>query len=65
LTGVAEKSKLRFQKLRLASQTIKDIDIESGAQGRLSFVLENRELKVFDRSSQASCLPEDIMALFR
>jgi hypothetical protein len=65
LADVAERSKLRFQKLKVALQIIKDIVMKSGAQGRLSFVLENRELKVYDRSNQASCLPADIMAHFR
>ncbi|KIM82257.1 hypothetical protein PILCRDRAFT_71145 [Piloderma croceum F 1598] len=65
LADVAVKSKLRFQKLRLALQVIKNTIIESGAQGRLSLVLENRELVVFNRRSEASCLPKDIMALFQ
>lgn len=65
LADVAVKSKLRFQKLRLALQVIKNTVVESGAQGRLSLVLENRELVVFNRRSEASCLPKDIMALFQ
>jgi hypothetical protein len=65
LADVAVRSKLRFQKLRLALQVIKNIVIKSGAQGRLSLVLENRELVVFNRRSEASCLPKDIMALFQ
>jgi len=54
LADVVEKSKARFLRLRLALQIIKDMVIESGVQGRLSFVLENRELRVFGRTSQAN-----------
>jgi hypothetical protein len=65
LADIAEQSKHRFKKLRLALQTIKDLVVESGIRGRLSFVLENRELKVYERSSRASCLPDDIMSSFQ
>lgn len=64
MAEVARKSKVRFQRLRDALQTMKDMVIAAGPQGRLSFVLENKELKVFDRESQSSFLTDDVMTLF-
>lgn len=60
----AEKSKSRFERLRDALKIIKDIVLEAGPEGRLSFVIEDKELKVFDRESQNSLLRRDDMALF-
>jgi hypothetical protein len=65
LDDTVERTKPRLQKLRIALQTIKDMVIESGVGGRLSFVLEDHELKVYERKSQASCLPDDILAHFQ
>ena len=65
LAEIAEKSKVRFERLRDALRTIKDIVVDAGLQGRLSFVLERGELKVYDRASKKSCLPSDAMALFK
>ncbi|KZP03187.1 hypothetical protein FIBSPDRAFT_688699, partial [Athelia psychrophila] len=61
---VAEKSNVKFERLRGALQTIKDIVVKAGPKGRLSFVLEGKELQVYDRESQSSCLTTDAMALF-
>ncbi|KAF7976192.1 hypothetical protein HWV62_7364 [Athelia sp. TMB] len=64
LATVAEQSKLRFARLGNALKTIKNIVVEAGPAGRLSFVLENKELIVYERESQKSCLPADAMSLF-
>jgi hypothetical protein len=64
LKVVAEKSKVKFERLRDALQTIKDIVVKAGPEGRLSFVLEDKELQVYDRESPSSCLTTDAMALF-
>ncbi|KAF7976193.1 hypothetical protein HWV62_7366 [Athelia sp. TMB] len=64
LAEIAEKSKVRFERLRDALRTIKNIVVNAGLQGRLSFVLERGELKVYDRESKKSCLPPGAMALF-
>lgn len=64
LKEVAEKSKIRFERLRDALQAIKDIVVKAGPEGRLSFVLEGKELQVYARESQSSCLTTDAMALF-
>lgn len=61
---VAEKSNVKFEPLKCALQTIKDIVVKAGPKGRLSFVLEGKELQVYDRESQSSCLTTDAMALF-
>ncbi|KZP29280.1 hypothetical protein FIBSPDRAFT_927058 [Athelia psychrophila] len=64
MAEVAERSKVRFGRLRDALQAIKDMVVAAGPNGRLSFVVENKELKVFDRDSQSSFLKADVMALF-
>ena len=64
LATVAEQSKIRFARLGTALKTIKNIVVEAGPAGRLSFVLENKELMVYERESQKSCLPADAISLF-
>ena len=61
---VAENFKVKFSRLRDALRTIKDIVIKAGPEGRLSFVVEDKELKVYVRQGQDSSLPLDAMALF-
>jgi hypothetical protein len=53
-----------LHKLRQALGTIKDIVVKHGESGRLSLVCQGGELKVYERSSQVSCLPEDILKNF-
>jgi hypothetical protein len=53
-----------LKKLRRALKTIQQIVVQSGQRGRLSLVCQGNELRVFERSSQDSFLPDDIMQRF-
>lgn len=53
-----------LQKLRAALDVIKAVVVKHGQRGRLTLVCRDGELQVFERISQASCLPEDVMARF-
>jgi len=54
----------RFKKLRHALDVIKELVLKHGEKGRLSLVCEDSELRVYERVSQDSCLPDDILARF-
>lgn len=53
-----------LKKLRRVLDTIKTLVIKHGQGGRLSLVCQGRVLKVFERTSQDSCLPDEIKKLF-
>jgi hypothetical protein len=53
-----------LKKLRRALEIIKEIVMESGQRGRLSLVCQGGVLKVFERTSQESCLPQEVMERF-
>lgn len=50
-----------FRKLRAALKTIQDLVVEHGERGRLSLVFRDGSLEVFERRTQASCLPEEML----
>lgn len=50
--------------LRLLLDVIKELVVKHGKSGRLSLVCQGGELKVYKRSNEDSCLPEDILARF-
>ncbi|KAF5382621.1 hypothetical protein D9615_002760 [Tricholomella constricta] len=53
-----------FKKLRRALDIIKELVIKHGERGRLSLVCQGGVLQVFERTSQASCLPDDVLQKF-
>ncbi|KAJ7162824.1 hypothetical protein C8R46DRAFT_1101622 [Mycena filopes] len=53
-----------LKKLRVALDTIKAIVVEHGQRGRLTLVFRGGKLQVFERTSEASCLPDEVMARF-
>jgi hypothetical protein len=53
-----------LKKLRRVLDIIKYIVIKHGEQGRLSLVCKGGVLKIFQRASQVSCLPEEMLGLF-
>jgi len=53
-----------LKKLRRTLEVIQKIVVQGGQRGRLSLVCQNGELMVFKRSSQASCLPDEMMERF-
>lgn len=53
-----------LRKLRRLLDVIKALVIKHGERGRLSLVCTAGELKVYERTGQASCLPDECMELF-
>lgn len=64
LEGVTQRTKDSLKRLREGLRVIKDLVVENRMEGRLSFVLEDRQLKMYKRSSQNSCLPPAVMQSF-
>jgi hypothetical protein len=64
LTRIAETFTDRLRKLRLALGVIREVVIARGKSGRLSLVLQDGELTVFERISKADCLPPEYLARF-
>ncbi|KAG6829788.1 hypothetical protein H0H92_003443 [Tricholoma furcatifolium] len=59
-----EKFQEDLKKLRHLLDVIREIVAEHGERGRLSLVCRAGTLKVYERTSQASCLPDDVLKLF-
>ncbi|KAF8635841.1 hypothetical protein AX15_000035 [Amanita polypyramis BW_CC] len=53
-----------MKKLRHALSTIQNIAIKNGQRGRLSLVCIGGTLKVYERLSEKSCLPDEFMERF-
>lgn len=64
LRSIEESLQGVLWQLRLVLDVIKALVVKHGSSGRLSLVCQGGELKVYKRSSEDSCLPEDILARF-
>jgi hypothetical protein len=64
LSQIDKTAQTALWKLRQALGIIKDIVVEHGKTGRISLVCQGGEMKVYERSSDVSCLPEDILKRF-
>ncbi|KAJ6555034.1 hypothetical protein DFH09DRAFT_577992 [Mycena vulgaris] len=53
-----------LKKLRAALDVIKALVVKHGQRGRLTLVCQGGKLQVFERESNASCLPDDMIARF-
>ncbi|KAF7357280.1 hypothetical protein MSAN_01323400 [Mycena sanguinolenta] len=53
-----------LRKLCVALRQIKDLVVKHGQRGRLTLVCRQGKLEVFERTSGASCLPDEVMARF-
>ncbi|XP_006462544.1 hypothetical protein AGABI2DRAFT_193668 [Agaricus bisporus var. bisporus H97] len=53
-----------FKKLRKVLGMIQGLVIKHGKSGRLSFVCSGGQMSVYQRKSNASCLPEEAMSCF-
>lgn len=62
---IEEACQPNFKQLRKMLKVIQDLVVEHGQRGRLSLVCQGGVLKVYERSSQASCLPDDVMDRFK
>ncbi|RXW19074.1 hypothetical protein EST38_g6772 [Candolleomyces aberdarensis] len=61
---IDKKMQPGFKALRKALGTIQQLVIENGHRGRLTLVCKDKELKVYERTNQDSCLPDHMIALF-
>lgn len=64
LVGVESRAQPGFKKLRKVLGEIQTRVKNGGAKGRISLVCKNGVLKVYERTSKESCLPEDSFAIF-
>jgi hypothetical protein len=64
LQAVERKIQPNLKKLRAALDLIKDVVLKHGQRGRLTVVCREGKLEVFERTSNVSCLPDEVMARF-
>jgi len=64
LVAIESRAQLGFKKLRKVLGEIQTRVKKAGASGRISLVCKDGVLKVHERNSKESCLPEDSLALF-
>ena len=64
LIAIESRAQLGFKKLRKVLREIQTRVKEGGAGGRISLVCKDGILKVHEKTSKESCLPEDLLALF-
>lgn len=64
LGQVAKNAQPGLQKLRKALEFIQVLVKEHGLEGRISLVCKSGTLKIYERSSKDSCLPDQFLALF-
>ncbi|KAH9943639.1 hypothetical protein B0H21DRAFT_823623 [Amylocystis lapponica] len=61
---VARNAQMGFSKLRRVLQEIQELVVKHGQRGRLTLVCQDGAVRVFERSSQTSCLPESVFERF-
>ncbi|TFK27639.1 hypothetical protein FA15DRAFT_144931 [Coprinopsis marcescibilis] len=54
-----------FKVVRKALDAIRSLVVKHGEHGRISILCKNGQLKVYERISQDSCLPDHLMELFK
>jgi hypothetical protein len=64
LQNVAKDAQVELKKVRKALELIQEVVIKYGKGGRVSLVCTQGELKVYQRSSDESCLPESALRFF-
>ncbi|THH16178.1 hypothetical protein EW146_g4426 [Bondarzewia mesenterica] len=65
LAAQREKTEMSLRKLGSALKMIQEIVMKRGCESRLSLVCEAGKLRVYERASKASCLPEEEMERFK
>jgi hypothetical protein len=65
LVTIESRAQPGFRKLRKVLGEIQAMVKKGGAGGRISLVCKDGVLKVHERNSKESCLPEDSLALFK
>lgn len=64
LQNVAKDAQVELKKVRKALDSIKEVVVGHGKKGRISLVCVQGKLKVYQRSSDESCLSESALSLF-
>jgi hypothetical protein len=64
LVAIERRAQLGFKRLRKVLGEIQTRVKKGGTNGRISIVCKNGVLKVHERTSKESCLPDDSLALF-
>ncbi|KAG6900310.1 hypothetical protein C0993_012742 [Termitomyces sp. T159_Od127] len=64
LQATAQEMKEDLKLLRRLLHQMRELVKKHGERGRLSFVCQNGELKVYERTNRASCLPDEALRLF-
>ncbi|KAJ6476110.1 hypothetical protein C8R45DRAFT_873376, partial [Mycena sanguinolenta] len=64
LKAVERTMQPNLRKLCVALRQIRDLVVKHGQRGRLTLVCRRGKLEVFERTSDASCLPDEVMARF-
>ncbi|KAF8964248.1 hypothetical protein BDZ97DRAFT_1817182 [Flammula alnicola] len=64
LLAVAMDAQVELKKVWKALDLIKEVVLAHGKKGRLSLVCRDGELKVYQRNSEESCLPDSALKLF-
>jgi len=65
LVAIEKRAQTGFRKLRKVLGEIQTMVKEGGASRRISLVCQDGVLTVHERNSKESCLPEDLLALFK
>ena len=65
LVRIESRAQPGFRKLRKILGEIQTMVKRGGTSGRMSLVCKNGVLKVHEKNSRESCLPEDLLALFK
>lgn len=64
LQAVEDDAQVELKKVRKVLDLIRETVIEHGSEGRISLVCVDGELKVYKRTSDESCLPDQTLSLF-
>lgn len=64
LVSIESEAQPGFKKLKKILEEIQTMVKKRGANGRISLVCKEGVLRVYERVSKESCLPEDLLALF-
>ncbi|KAH9947479.1 hypothetical protein B0H21DRAFT_335611 [Amylocystis lapponica] len=64
MAWVEDNAQAGFRQLRKALQDIQKLVVGHGERGRISLVCRDGKMEVFERTSQASCLPESVLERF-
>lgn len=65
LEPIDQRAQVGFKKLKLVLTEIQDLVRKYGTEGRISLVCDGKELRVYQRKNEGSCLPKYALTLFK